>query len=151
MKVLNSYAGPTNLCQHSTTDLVRGIMTNERKQSALSKARFFRHSKTTSSFFVEKTRREWEGQLGDETKSNGKALAACMRVCACMSVSVYVSVRVCTLIDVFSDLYYVNHFPASPDERARRGRGWHERLSVGRPPDNGCRSHNPTRGAHPVP
>ena len=31
------YAGPTNLCQHSTTDLVRGMTTNERKQSALSK------------------------------------------------------------------------------------------------------------------
>ena len=41
------YAGPTNLCQHSTTDLARGIMTNECKQSALSE-----HSETTSSFFV---------------------------------------------------------------------------------------------------
>ena len=30
------YAGPTNLCQHSTTDLARGITTNKRKQSALS-------------------------------------------------------------------------------------------------------------------
>ena len=37
------YVGPTNLCQHSTTDLARGIMNNERKQS-------FKHSKTTSSF-----------------------------------------------------------------------------------------------------
>ena len=46
------YAGLTNLCQHSTTDLARGIMTNERKQSALSQARSFRHSKTTISFFV---------------------------------------------------------------------------------------------------
>ena len=46
------YAGLTNLCQHSTIDLVRGIMTNERKQSALLKARSFKHSKTTSSFFV---------------------------------------------------------------------------------------------------
>ena len=45
------YAGPTNLYQHSTTDLARGIMTNERKQSGLSKARSFKHSKTTSSFF----------------------------------------------------------------------------------------------------
>ena len=44
------YADPTNLCQHSTTDLVRGIMTNERKQSALSKVGSFKHSKTTSSF-----------------------------------------------------------------------------------------------------
>ena len=42
------YAGPTNLYQHSTIDLARGIMTNERKQSALSKARSFKHSKTTS-------------------------------------------------------------------------------------------------------
>ena len=31
------YAGPTNLCQHPTADLGRGIMTNERKQCALSK------------------------------------------------------------------------------------------------------------------
>ena len=46
------YAGPTNLCQHFTTDLARGIMTNERKQSARSKARSFKYSKTTSSFFV---------------------------------------------------------------------------------------------------
>ena len=46
------YVGPTNLCQHSTTDLERGIMTNERKQSVLLKARSFKHSKTTSSFFV---------------------------------------------------------------------------------------------------
>ena len=45
------YVGPTNLCQHSTTDLARGIMTNERKQSALSKVRSFKHSKTTSGFF----------------------------------------------------------------------------------------------------
>ena len=28
-----------NLCQHSTTDLARGTITNERKQSALSKTR----------------------------------------------------------------------------------------------------------------
>ena len=35
----SNYAGPTNLCQHSTTDLTRGIMMmNECKQSALSKA-----------------------------------------------------------------------------------------------------------------
>ena len=46
------YAGPTNLCQHSTTDLARGIMMNKRKQSVLSKARSFKHSKTTSSIFV---------------------------------------------------------------------------------------------------
>ena len=46
------YVGPTNLCYHSTTDLVRGIMTNERKQSVLSKARSFKHSKTTSSLFA---------------------------------------------------------------------------------------------------
>ena len=32
------YTALTNLCQHSTTDLVRGMMLNERKQSALSKA-----------------------------------------------------------------------------------------------------------------
>ena len=38
------YAGLTNLCQHSTTDLVRGVMTNERKQSALLKARSFTNS-----------------------------------------------------------------------------------------------------------
>ena len=44
------YAGPTNLCQHSTTDLARGIMTNERTHSALSKARSFKHSKTTNIF-----------------------------------------------------------------------------------------------------
>ena len=44
------YAGPTNLFQHSTTDLLGGTMTNERKQSLLSKARSFKHSKTTSSF-----------------------------------------------------------------------------------------------------
>ena len=29
------YVGLTNLCQHSTTDLMRGIMTKERKQSAI--------------------------------------------------------------------------------------------------------------------
>ena len=29
------YASPTNLCQHPTTDLSRGIMMNERKQSVL--------------------------------------------------------------------------------------------------------------------
>ena len=46
------FAGPTNLCQHSTTDLARDIMMNERKQSVLSKAGSFKHSKTTSSFFV---------------------------------------------------------------------------------------------------
>ena len=33
------YAGPTNLCQHFTTNLARAIMMNK-------------HSKTTSSFFV---------------------------------------------------------------------------------------------------
>ena len=44
------YVGLTNLCQHSTTHLTRGIMTNEHKQSALSKARSFKHSKTRSSF-----------------------------------------------------------------------------------------------------
>ena len=37
--------GPTNLCQHSTTDLARGIMTNERKQSVLSKVQSFKHLK----------------------------------------------------------------------------------------------------------
>ena len=46
------YAGRTNLCQYSTTALTRGIMTNERKKTALSKARSLKHSKTTSSFFV---------------------------------------------------------------------------------------------------
>ena len=45
------YAGLTNICQHSTTDLARGMLTNGRKQSALSKARSFKHSKTTSTFF----------------------------------------------------------------------------------------------------
>ena len=47
-------AGLTNLFQYFTTDLARGIMTNERKHSALSKARFFKHSENTStiSFFV---------------------------------------------------------------------------------------------------
>ena len=45
------YVGPTNICQHSTTDLARGIMMNERKESVLSKARSFKHSKTTSNFF----------------------------------------------------------------------------------------------------
>ena len=44
------YVGPANHCQHSTTDLARGIITNERKQSVLSKARSFKHSKTTSVF-----------------------------------------------------------------------------------------------------
>ena len=45
MKVVQIvYAGPTNLCQHSTTDLVRGIMTNERKQSMQSTVRSFKHS-----------------------------------------------------------------------------------------------------------
>ena len=29
------YAGPTNLCPHSTTDLARGIMTNEHIQYAV--------------------------------------------------------------------------------------------------------------------
>ena len=42
-----------NLCQHSTTELPRGIMTNEHKQSALSKARCFKHSKITSSFCIQ--------------------------------------------------------------------------------------------------
>ena len=46
------YAGLTNLCQHSTTDLVTAIMTNERKQSALSKVRSLKDSKTTGSVFV---------------------------------------------------------------------------------------------------
>ena len=46
------YAILTTLCQHSTTDLARGVMRNERKQSALSKACSFKHSKTTNSFFV---------------------------------------------------------------------------------------------------
>ena len=44
------YAGPRNLCQHSTTDLTRGIMINEGKQSALSKVQSFKQSKTTSIF-----------------------------------------------------------------------------------------------------
>ena len=44
-------AGPTNLCQHFTTEAI-GIMTKEHKQSALSKARFLKHSKITSSFVV---------------------------------------------------------------------------------------------------
>ena len=46
------YAG---LCQHSMTDLARGIMMNEREQSVLSKAQSFisfKHSKITSSLFV---------------------------------------------------------------------------------------------------
>ena len=47
MKVSNSLCG-----LYSTTDLASGIMTNERKQSVLSKARSFKHSKTISSFFV---------------------------------------------------------------------------------------------------
>ena len=34
-KILIVYAGPKNLSQHSTTDLAKGIMTNERKQSEL--------------------------------------------------------------------------------------------------------------------
>ena len=46
------YGALTNFCQHSTTDPMRDIMTTEHKQSALSEARFFKHSKTTSSFFV---------------------------------------------------------------------------------------------------
>ena len=46
------YVGPTNLCQHCTNDLARGIMTNERKQSALSKAWSFKHSNITSSFVI---------------------------------------------------------------------------------------------------
>ena len=45
-------AGPTNRCQHCTNDLARGIMANEPKQSVLSKAQSFKHSKTTCSFFV---------------------------------------------------------------------------------------------------
>ena len=49
-KIQIVYEGTTHLCQHSTTDLVRGIMTKERKQSVLWKARSFKHSKTTSSF-----------------------------------------------------------------------------------------------------
>ena len=31
------YAGPTNICQHFTIELARGIITNARKQSGLSK------------------------------------------------------------------------------------------------------------------
>ena len=49
-KIQIVYAGLTNLCQHSTTDLARGIITTGHKQSALSKTRSFKHSKTTSSF-----------------------------------------------------------------------------------------------------
>ena len=45
------YAGPTNLCQHSTTDFARGIMTNEPKQSALLKAQSFKHSKIIQAAF----------------------------------------------------------------------------------------------------
>ena len=45
------YAGLTNL-YHSTTYLARGTMTNERKQSALSKARSFKQFKTTRSPLV---------------------------------------------------------------------------------------------------
>ena len=44
------YAGLTNLSQYSKTDLSRGIMTNERKQSAQSKERSFKHSETTPAF-----------------------------------------------------------------------------------------------------
>ena len=51
-KIQIVYTGPTNLCQHSTTDLAR-VMTNERKQSVLSKARSFKHSKTTCRFFIQ--------------------------------------------------------------------------------------------------
>ena len=52
MKFQIVYAGLTNLCQHSTstTDLARGIMTNEHKQSALSKAQSFKHSKLQTAF-----------------------------------------------------------------------------------------------------
>ena len=46
------YAVLTNLCQHSTTDLAKGMTTDERKQSALSKAGSFSHCKTTNSLFV---------------------------------------------------------------------------------------------------
>ena len=51
-KIQIVYGGPTNLCQHSTTDLARGIMMNKRKQSVPSKARSFKQSKITSSFFA---------------------------------------------------------------------------------------------------
>ena len=49
-KVLNTLCGPTNLCQHSTTDLARGIimiMTNECVRSALS----FKHTKNYKQLF----------------------------------------------------------------------------------------------------
>ena len=46
------YVDPTNLCQHSTTDLERGKMTNERKQSVLLQARSSKHSKLQATFFV---------------------------------------------------------------------------------------------------
>ena len=45
----NSLCGP---CQHSTTDLATGLMTNQRKQSALSKAWSFKHSKTIQAAFL---------------------------------------------------------------------------------------------------
>ena len=44
------YAGLTDLCQYSSTDLARGIMTNEHKQSMLAKVRSSKHSKTISIF-----------------------------------------------------------------------------------------------------
>ena len=45
------YLGPTNLCQRPTIDLTRNIISNERKQSALSKVRSFNHSKVQTAFF----------------------------------------------------------------------------------------------------
>ena len=47
VKPLSTFSDTT-----SQTDLAIGIMRNESKQSALSKARSFKHSKTTSSFIV---------------------------------------------------------------------------------------------------
>ena len=44
------YAGPTNLCQLPATDLTWGIMTNERKQSALSQVRSFKDSDLQAAF-----------------------------------------------------------------------------------------------------
>ena len=65
--------GPTNLCQHSTTDLARGIMPNECKQSVLSKARSFKHlnKKKLQHFWIQLITNEqvilvsftWEGLI----------------------------------------------------------------------------------------
>ena len=45
--------GPTNLCQHSTTDLATGLMTNEHEQSALSKVRSSNILKLQAAFCIQ--------------------------------------------------------------------------------------------------